>query len=104
MVLIQLHGRITESGQLELDLPKDLPPGDVQVTIESTVREDVPWEDRPWTDEELAELMTITPKTGAEIAKWLESVESTGWEHIKMSGAEWVEEQRRKHSWKFTKW
>ena len=97
MVLIQIHGRITEKGQLELDLPKDLPPGDVQVTIKTVQEEDIPWEERPWTDEELAELMKTTPKTGAEIAAEIKAgLLGEGWSHIKVSGAEWVEEQRRK--------
>jgi hypothetical protein len=95
---IQLTGRITESGELKIDdLPEGLPPGEVQVTLEVEVpaEEEIPWEDRPWTDEEIKEMMTITPKTGAEIVARLEK--EGGWEDKGITdGAEWVQEQRRK--------
>ena len=69
MTLIQLTGRINDAGQLELTLPEGLPSGEVQVTLEipAVAADDIPWEERPWTDEELAELSKIEPKTGAEI-------------------------------------
>ncbi len=72
MTTLELQGRITESGTLEIQLPAGLPAGDV------TVRIDVPnasdeWEQQPWTPEEIRELMTPNPKTGAEIAAWLEA-------------------------------
>ncbi len=73
MTTLELPGRITENGDLTIQLPPGLPAGAV------TVRIDLPeaagsWEQAPWTDEELrelAELMTPAPKTGAEIAAWL---------------------------------
>ncbi len=40
MATIELHGRISEEGKLEVDLPQGLPAGDVKVTIE------VPAEDK----------------------------------------------------------
>jgi hypothetical protein len=102
MVTTQLRGRITENGDLEVDLPASLPPGEVQVTLEVSRDEDllgnrvaIPREQRPWTDEELAELMRVEPKTGAEIVEWLQK--EGGWEDKGItSGAEWVEELRRK--------
>ena len=97
MTLIQLTGKINEQGQLEVDLPKGLPTGEVKLTMEfSGTTDDLPWEDRPWTDEELEALLKTEPKTGAEIAEWLLNENITGWEHIGMTGEEWVEEQRRK--------
>ncbi|MEP6984577.1 MAG: hypothetical protein ABI970_03200 [Chloroflexota bacterium] len=98
MTLIQLTGKINDQGQLELDLPQGLPSGTVQVTLEiPSVTVDIPWEERPWTDEELEALLKTDPKTGAEIAAEIEAgLLGNGWSHIKVSGAEWVEEQRRK--------
>lgn len=34
MITIQVNGRITPQGKLEVDLPDGLPPGDVRITIE----------------------------------------------------------------------
>lgn len=97
MVAVKLTGYITESGKLEVQLPAGLPPGEVQVTIEVQPQSEVPWEERPWTDEEIRELTRIEPKTGAEIAAEIEAgLISDSWTDIKISGAEWVEEQRRK--------
>lgn len=91
MVALQLTGRINDKGELEVELPKGIEPGEVQVTIEPITEEM-----RPWTDEEIAELLTPgTPKTGAEIVAMLDEMGPTGWEDVS-DGAEWVEEQRRK--------
>jgi hypothetical protein len=99
MVMYRLHGRITDDGKLEVELPKDLPPGEIQVMLvrqQEAADADSPWEERPWTQEELRELMRIEPMTGAEIVEWLAQQEETGWEDIDVSGAEWVEQQRNK--------
>jgi hypothetical protein len=105
MVLIHLTGKITENGKLEVDLPEGLPPGDVQITLEMPTEEEIPWEERPWTDEELADMLKTEPKTGAEIAAEIEAgLLGGGWSDITISGAEWVEEQRRKNERKFPKW
>jgi hypothetical protein len=97
MTLIQLTGKINDQGQLEVELPEGLPLGEVHVTLEiPTSNDEVPWEERPWTDEELEELLKVTPKKGSEIAAEIEAgLLGDGWSHIKVSGAEWVEEQRR---------
>jgi hypothetical protein len=95
MVTIQVKGRITEDGKLEVDLPTGVPSREVQVTIEiAAEEEELPWELRPWTTQELAELSKSDPMTGAEIVAWLE--QEGGWEDNGISGAEWVEEVRRK--------
>ncbi len=78
MVMIHLQGRITEAGELDVQLPEGLPAGEVQVTIEVSSSEDLPWELRPWTEAELAELMKPTPMTGADIVAWLQA--EGGWE------------------------
>lgn len=97
MVMIHLQGRITEAGELDVQLPDGLPAGEVQVTIEVSSPEDFPWELRPWTEEELTEMVKVEPKTGAEIAAEIRAgLIGEGWSHITVSGAEWVEEFRRK--------
>ncbi len=92
---IQLTGQITETGELKIDdLPANLPPGQVQVTIEIPVSAEIPWEDRPWTDEEIRDMMMSTPKTGAEIVA---AGHTGGWEDYGITDSvEWLEEQRRK--------
>jgi hypothetical protein len=78
MVTIHLTGRITEQGELKVDLPEGLPPGDIAVTLEL-----------PAEQEESAR-----PLTGAEIVAWL--AENGGWEDDGLSAEDWVEEVRRK--------
>jgi hypothetical protein len=95
MVTIQLPGRITEDGKLEVELPAGLQPAEVTVNIEYPTDEHaLPWELRPWTPEELAELTKPETKTGAEIVAWLK--QEGGWEDDGTTGAEWVERMRRK--------
>jgi hypothetical protein len=94
MVTIELAGRITETGRLEVELPQGLPSGAVRVILE------IPKEAQTWTDEEIEELMHVEPKSGAQIVANL----SEGWEDQDITdGAQWVEEQRHKrqeqHRW-----
>lgn len=68
MSVIELKGRITEDGELKVDLPKGLPAGEIRVLLDVPEQSnDLPWEERPWTAEEIRELMTFHPATGAEI-------------------------------------
>lgn len=80
MATFRLKARVTEDRLLEVDLPPSLQVGE---EVENSL--ELP--DAAWTD--------ATPKTGAEIAAWLDSLDDTGWEHIE-DGAVWVFEQRRK--------
>jgi hypothetical protein len=58
MTTIHLTGRITEKGELEVKLPEGLPPVEVEITVEIPGQpEELPWEERPWTEEELEELI-----------------------------------------------
>jgi len=85
MATIYLDGKITERGQLEVDLPAGLPAGKARVTIE------VPSPD--WTAEELAKALKVQPLTGAEI---IAAGLTGGWKEEEVeSGAEWVERRRR---------
>ena len=92
MTIIHLIGRITDSGKLEVELPTDLPPGEVQVTIES-----VSDEDAPISPEELDHYMHHTKaRTGKEIA---ESGLLGIWKQKGITDSQaWVEKQRRKRS------
>jgi hypothetical protein len=103
MTTIELNGRITESGELEVKLPPGLPSGDVHVSIEfpenAANPEDLPWELRPWTEDEIREFLKFgQAKTGAEIAAKLQ--ENSGWwenQGISDSVA-WLEELRRQEA------
>ena len=86
-MVIQLNGRITEGGDLELDLPSGLPAGEARVTIE------VPTETE-WSAEELARALQTDPLPGSEIVK---AGLVGGWADQGITdSAAWVEEQRRK--------
>jgi hypothetical protein len=93
MLTFHLSGRITESGKLDVDLPQGLPAGEVQITLEMPAEDEIPWELRPWTSEELTELSKPNPLTGAEIVAWLK--EEGGWEDDGSSAETWVEAVRR---------
>jgi hypothetical protein len=93
MVTIHLKGRVTEDGDLVFDPPKNLPPGEVQITIEMPAETAQPLE-QDFTDEEIKEFLTFKPKTGKEI---VEEGLIGGWEDTGITDSvEWVEEQRRK--------
>lgn len=87
MTTIQLNGRITEEGALEIKLPEGLPPGDARITIEISPGE-------AWTQEELERAVRIEPMSGSDIVK---AGLAGGWEGRGITDSvEWVEEQRRK--------
>lgn len=87
MKTIQLDGRITETGELELELPEGLPSGQARITIEISPRE-------AWDLEELTGALKLEPMTGSEI---VEAGLLGGWEGQGITDAnEWVEEQRRR--------
>lgn len=57
------------------------------------------WEERPWTEAELRELMRPDPKTGAEIVALLDRLELSDWETLDIPDVvEWVKEQRRQET------
>jgi hypothetical protein len=65
MFTIKIDGHVTDDGQLKFDLPADLPPGDVKITIEAVAPEVDPSEQ--FTDKEIAELSAIQPGTMGDI-------------------------------------
>lgn len=96
MALITFKIRIKEDGKPEVDLPEDLPVGEYTATlqVEATLQEDKDWENQPWTEEELEELLKVEPLTGKEI---VEMGLTGGWEDLGITDSvAWVEEQRRK--------
>lgn len=99
MTIYELHGRINEKGELEVTLPQHLPPQPVRVVVELQAAETLPWEERPWTAEELAEMLPAAePGTGAEIADLIESgeVDLSSWGELPMDNVvEWVKQQRQ---------
>jgi hypothetical protein len=88
MVTIHLKGQITPDGQLVFDVPDNLPPGDVDITLE------IPNVDEQFTEAEIKDLLTFTPMSGADIvAAGLVG----GWEDMNITDpVAWVDEQRRK--------
>lgn len=65
MFTVQVNGRVTSDSQLEFELPADIPPGEVRITIEA-VAPDVDASEQ-FTDEEIAELSVIQPGTMGDI-------------------------------------
>jgi hypothetical protein len=87
MAILELKGRITASGELKVDLPDGLPPGETRVTIEVPL-------DREWTSEDLDDALKIVPLTGAEI---VQAGLLGGWADEGIADGEtWVEELRQK--------
>lgn len=100
MSVIELQGIIDEAGELQVTLPRGLHPGNVKVTIELDFAPDeneVNWEDVPWAQDEIDELMKPNPvKSGAEIAQLLRSgkLDTSAWSEIEDS-VSWVENVRQ---------
>lgn len=58
----------------------------------------LPWEERPWTEEEIRALIQPDPKTGAEIAAMIESgeIDTSEWAAMDIpDSVEWVKNLRR---------
>lgn len=65
-------------------------------TDEVASQDEIPWEEQPWTAEELRELMRPDPKTGAEIVQLLDRLDLSEWEAMDIPDAvAWVNERRR---------
>lgn len=71
MTIMQLTGRIDEYGQLALDQPLDLPPGEVLITVERVTAEeqatiDTAWDELLTSPRSLAALEKLAAKAIAE--------------------------------------
>jgi len=87
MTTIHLKGRITDTGELDVDLPEGLPSGEARITIEIPVTHE-------WTARELDDLLKAVPMTGAEI---VQAGLLGGWADEGIVDSEaWVDELRRK--------
>jgi len=88
MVTIHIKGRITADGLLQFEPPRNLPPGEVEITLQ------IPEGNESFTDEEIKDLLTFTPTSGADVvAAGLVG----GWEHKGITDSvAFVEELRRK--------
>lgn len=100
MTTLDLHGRITENGSLEVQLPAGLPPGEVTVHIDlPSAASD--WEEQPWTDKELQELLHPKPSSFAQLLAWLDTnLPTQPWTDLKddEDAAEYVHKLRRQSS------
>ena len=68
MAAIKLKVTIPESREVKIELPDTFPIGEAEITVEAArTEEEIPWEDRPWTQEELDEALHFTPSTMGEI-------------------------------------
>jgi hypothetical protein len=104
MTTIELTARVSETGELKVQLPAEFRSNEVRVRVEALEDEqdqEKPWEERPWTREEIEELLQPNPQTGSEIAK---SPAIGSWSHLGIEdSAEYVEQLRRqrkeRHQW-----
>jgi hypothetical protein len=100
MSTIELKAHVGKDGIVTLQLPPDFEDGDVTITVSraepAPTVEDVPWEDRPWTKEEIAELMKSNPMTLGEI---LQSESVGSWADLGIEDSQaWVDEVRRQEA------
>lgn len=97
MSTIELKAHVGKGGIVTLQLPADFEDDDVVIMVSrakpAPAADDVPWEERPWTKEEIAELMKSNPKTLGEIAQ---SPEFGAWADLGIEDSQaWVENVRR---------
>jgi hypothetical protein len=98
MTTLELAGRITEDGQLEVQLPAGLPAGEVTVRIDVPTASDES-DVEEWSEQELLALMKPKPKSGAEIAAILEQMEPIELIDPEITDpVEWVKAQRKKEA------
>jgi hypothetical protein len=69
--VLHVKGYITEDGQLKVDLPQGLKPGEVEVTITIPEEAETPWEELPWTEEELQASLNFHPVPAEDIVPWM---------------------------------
>ncbi len=95
MTIVELKGRITKKGKLEVELPAGLPAGEVTVWIEV---HDEDREHQPWTEDEIRELIKPRRKTFRELVIWLDNNPSSEpWGDLSddESAADYIHRMRR---------
>ena len=92
MFTVQVNGRVTPDGHLEVEIPANMPAGEVRITIEAIAADFDSSEQ--FNQEEIADLLTFTPQSGVDIvAAGLVG----GWEHKGIEDSvDFVDELRRK--------
>jgi len=97
-MLIELTATVGENDEITLRVPSELRGQEVKVRIEPAhpaeqQPDEVPWEERPWTKEEIEELLRPNPSTLGEIAR---SPEFGAWADLGIEDSQaWVDEVRR---------
>ncbi|MCA9909960.1 MAG: hypothetical protein KC519_14985 [Anaerolineae bacterium] len=92
MITIRLKGHVTPTGKLEFDPPAQLPPGQVDITLE--IHEPTSSDQDAFTEAEIQDLLTFEPMSGADVV----AAGLTGtWADLDIEDpVAWVEEQRQK--------
>ncbi len=94
---ITIKGEI-KNGELKVDLPENVQDGEVEVTIPVSDIEELPWEERPWTEDELADMLSFQGKSLGEI-------QTGGWEDKGITDSvEFVENLRREEEGRRSRW
>jgi hypothetical protein len=94
---ITIRGEI-KNGELKVDLPDNVQDGEVEVTIPVSDTGELPWEERPWAEDELADMLNFEGKSLGEI-------ETGGWEDLEITDSvSFVEDLRRKEEERHSKW
>lgn len=65
MATVELMGRINEAGELEVELPVDLPPGEVRITIETVSADEIAADEALW-DEQFAKSQDMLERLSEE--------------------------------------
>ena len=89
---------VIENGELKVELPDNVVDGEVEVTIPISDEDELPWEERAWTEAELTDMLNFEGKS-------LGDIETGGWENLGITDSlEFVEDVRRKEEERHSKW
>lgn len=94
MATIRLKIYVPETREVEIKLPEDFPVGETEVVIEVPGKDETPWEESPWTKEELDEMLNFKGQTLGEILD--SGLVGSGADWDIGDSEEWVQQQRRK--------
>ena len=79
--------------------PAVVPANNGEVHHTMPEQDEIPWEERPWTEAEIRELMKPEPKTGAEIAALIDQLDLSEWQAMDIPDVvEWLKEQRHQEA------
>jgi hypothetical protein len=98
-----------KDGQLNVALPENVADGEVEVQVpvilaDALVPADIPWEERPWTEEELIELFDAHPTAlGEMLESGLIGAGANDWVQVDDS-ADFVQRLRRDEQTRRRRW